>query len=453
MDIAVHSSEEFTDVGSRVSRRLLVVGVGLFVLLVLVMLAISVAARGVLATAPEAVLQVAVAVAAVKFFRRLRAALISSHHRYEDLFAHAPIALWEFDISGARRWLDGGDPATAQPGPIARDERIIDEALEKVRLTAVNRAAQSLLAEAPSPRLLGSPLEQIAGRQLWRALEEGARTPFAVSAVVPDGANFQGIGRWALRLDPAGRSGDAAILAISDVTALKQKESELEDALQARNSLIATVSHELRTPLTSVLGYASLLASNSPDVDPAEIARIISGQAIEVTSLIEDLLVFTRLSEGRLPIESTAVDLQAEAARAVELCVSSHPEAADRITVSSTAATSTADPLRVRQIVRNLVQNAIRYGGPNIRVEAHTVSGRPVVSVIDDGPGVDAESSQLIFEAYATAVDEDHASGGTGLGLTVSRSLAQLMGGDVTYRRLEGATVFELEVSPVEVAA
>ena len=100
----------------------------------------------------------------------------------------------------------------------------------------------------------------------------------------------------------------------------------------------------------------------------------------------------------------------------------------------------------MRQIVRNLLTNAVRYGGPDIAVEIGAVDARPFVVVSDDGPGVARGEEHAIFEAYQRASGGRHAPESVGLGLAVSRQLARSMGGELHYRRTDDRTEFVLEL-------
>ena len=102
-----------------------------------------------------------------------------------------------------------------------------------------------------------------------------------------------------------------------------------------------------------------------------------------------------------------------------------------------------ADPLRLRQILRNLLSNAERYGGTNVEIEVEHLNRFVVVRVRDDGTGVPPEHREAIFEPYVRGGGDSALPGSLGLGLAVSRRLARLMGGDLTYR-WDGSSIFEL---------
>jgi len=102
------------------------------------------------------------------------------------------------------------------------------------------------------------------------------------------------------------------------------------------------------------------------------------------------------------------------------------------------------DPARVRQIVRNLISNADGHGGPTIGVSVSAVGETARLTVWDDGPGVPPDEVETIFDPYHRVDPDGSVPGGVGLGLSISRQLARLMGGDLRHRRRSGRTVFEL---------
>jgi signal transduction histidine kinase len=114
------------------------------------------------------------------------------------------------------------------------------------------------------------------------------------------------------------------------------------------------------------------------------------------------------------------------------------------VEVVGTSCRALADPARVRQIVRNLVSNAIRYGGDHVLVSLSSDAGSARVAVCDDGPGVPPDQADRIFEPYHRSHITNGLTAPVGLGLTVSRKLARLMDGDLVYRRERGSSVFEL---------
>ena len=218
----------------------------------------------------------------------------------------------------------------------------------------------------------------------------------------------------------------------------------LMELAKAKDRFIAAVSHELRTPLSAVVGFAGALANGvdtySTD-ELTEMASVIYTQSIELTHLVDDLLTSERAASGNLTIQTTDIALFDECRDIVE---STGLDMA--VSVLGESVTAHADPLRTRQILRNLLTNAARYGGDNVEVEVAEADGNALVSVRDNGGGVSHIDVEQIFEPYYRTQGEGSAPDSVGLGLAVARQLARLMGGDLEYRRSNQWTVFELSL-------
>ncbi len=219
---------------------------------------------------------------------------------------------------------------------------------------------------------------------------------------------------------------------------VRQLLTEKDELIADKDRFLATVSHELRTPLTVVHGLAIML--ESVDLDEAErrdLMRAMAQESGDVAAIVEDLLVLARLDGGTLsvrpqPLEIRSLVEQVGQTRGLDA------------RVPDLEATVVADPIRVRQVVRNLLVNAQRYGGSHVRIEISADSGEVTVAVCDDGPGVPIGTEDLIFEPYGRAHAHPDQVDSVGLGLSVSRELARMMGGDVVYQRQQDWTRFEL---------
>jgi len=198
--------------------------------------------------------------------------------------------------------------------------------------------------------------------------------------------------------------------------------------------------------LAGVLGFAEILRDETDTLDPqsrAEMIRLVAEQGMDLTNIVDDLLVAAKSEAGTLMVASVRVDLRAQAAQVLEAWAS---DVAGTIEVSGSSANTTGDPARVRQILRNLVTNALRYGGENIHVRVGGDETSVYVSVEDDGQGVEPEEHDRIFEPYRRAHDAPGLTASMGLGLSISRKLARLMGGDLSYRQEPGLSVFTLSM-------
>jgi signal transduction histidine kinase len=210
-----------------------------------------------------------------------------------------------------------------------------------------------------------------------------------------------------------------------------------EELNRAKDDFLAAVSHELRTPLASIQGFAALLIEGQmPPEEEREALGIVLDQAQELANLVEDLLVDARASAGILTVNPEVCSLPEE----VEAVLRSLPfqvmmEMDERLEVL-------ADPVRLRQILRNLLRNASLYGGSQATVRA-TVEGSLVeIRVEDNGRGVPEEDTAQLFSRYARGSNASRSGAGLGIGLHLSHNLAELMGGDLRYERRNGWTSF-----------
>jgi PAS domain S-box-containing protein len=232
---------------------------------------------------------------------------------------------------------------------------------------------------------------------------------------------------------------------IVDVTQLREANRRLEKLLASQTDLIASVSHELRTPLTSLVGFAEVLQDANTDMSSAErleILKVIADQGSDLANLIDDLLVAARSEIGELTVSSVPVDLRAQAAQVIESMTRSTPKPI----VLEGGAKAIGDPKRIRQILRNLISNAVQYGGSNITITAHPEGDWSHIAVADDGDTIPVEMTGTIFEPYVRAHERHGLTQSVGLGLAISRQLAELMNGQLTYQRKSDLNVFELQL-------
>lgn len=216
----------------------------------------------------------------------------------------------------------------------------------------------------------------------------------------------------------------------------RQDDAEaLRTSNESKDKLLASVSHEIRTPLTAIVGLSEEIVSNRRHMDNEELddlSRIIAVQSRELAELVEDLLVASRADFGNLSIRPEVVDLHDQVEQVLEGLRESTPTHKS-ITFSGNSMTAWADPLRVRQIMRNLVTNAVKYGGDRVVVAVREHDEQATVVVADNGGGVDEREVKLIFERYYRSAQSPTQPGSVGIGLAVSRQLAEMMGGTLTY--------------------
>jgi two-component system sensor histidine kinase MtrB len=229
-----------------------------------------------------------------------------------------------------------------------------------------------------------------------------------------------------------------------DITDRVRTAERLRELVRSKDDFVATVSHELRTPLTAVVGFAHELRTQLGSLSVEDIETyvgLIQEQGTEVADLVEDLLVASRADQGEVPISLSATDLWQQ----IDAVVRARPLTKQLDTSArDSEAKVFADAIRVRQITRNLIINADRYGGRHIAVCVVDGDGVRTLEVSDDGVGVPEAHRPFIFEPYHRAHRDVGRTESVGLGLTVSRHLAELMGGSLSYTYTGGRSVFRL---------
>jgi PAS domain S-box-containing protein len=233
-----------------------------------------------------------------------------------------------------------------------------------------------------------------------------------------------------------------------DISARKRAEAELQEALvaaqagvRAKSLFLAMMSHELRTPLQAILGYADFLLQGRSEAfttEQVEDIRYIHQGAGRMATLIDQMLELSRLEAGRLELISSAVDL-AEIIEQVRQDVA--PQAGAKglrldISMPSSLPLAIGDAERVRQILLNLVGNAVKFTESGVvRVRASATSAGVELSVSDTGIGIAPEALSFIFEEFRQADGgTTRRYGGAGLGLAIAARLAEQMGGSITVQ-------------------
>jgi two-component system, OmpR family, phosphate regulon sensor histidine kinase PhoR len=223
------------------------------------------------------------------------------------------------------------------------------------------------------------------------------------------------------------RLAGGVVYAFRDVTSKRRLEDEKSD-------FVATISHELRTPMTAVYGAAVTLLHREDKLHPDErqmILEMIASQAARLSQITEEVLLTSQLDRGELRVEREPVQIAQVVQQTVET-MRAHLPSSKTIEVAIPAELDAAsgDGDRLQQVLVNLIDNAVKYGGDRVEIRADSANGVVRILVADTGPGIAPADRDRIFEKFYRADPQlSRAPSGTGLGLYISRELTERMGG------------------------
>ncbi|MEO8516005.1 MAG: ATP-binding protein [Flavobacterium sp.] len=252
-----------------------------------------------------------------------------------------------------------------------------------------------------------------------------------------------------------------SLLILNDFSKSQSYKQQLENAnlktqnlLKNREQLISTVSHDLKTPLSTIIGYTELLGHSKINDKQSYYTKNIQSASNYIAQLVQDLLDFTQIESGKITPEnipfslSTIIDEVAASIQSlhekkqIQLIIENAPEAEGKIM---------GDPFRLRQILTNLIGNAYKFtpkGFIKISTKFHEDSNTITIQIQDSGIGIKTEHQKLIFNEFTQANPSiEKKYGGTGLGLTISKKITQILGGNLTLQSTFGeGSAFQVEI-------
>lgn len=316
---------------------------------------------------------------------------------------------------------------------VARAER--DQRQLLASMIASMNDGVALIAEGGGITVVNDALLAIAGRPVSSAADlEGA-----LGVPLRDGVVELPVSRRWLRLSDhavGDGAGDPRLIVVRDIT--REREAEA-----ARDAFLGVLSHELRTPVTTILGTAHLLRRSEAAVSTRdrELATDIAEEAERLNNLIEDLLVLSRSQSGSVVVDPEPVLLQRAIREVVSMEGSRHRQITFDVRVADALPPVDGDRTFVTQILRNLIGNAAKYGPSSactVVVVAEVGQGEITVRVLDEGPGFEPDDQDRLFDIFFRSAKTARARAGSGIGLYVTRTLVEAMGGRVWASLREG---------------
>jgi len=327
------------------------------------------------------------------------------------------------------------------------------------RLLVVNRALAALLGASSPDVLLGKTDPEEPAESLWAGDQKVMSSGEALINREESPVDSRGNVKWVLTTKVPLRDSSGNIIGLMsvsrDITSRKRAEKEIEkarDAAQAANraksEFLANMSHEIRTPLNGIMGMTELALETALDAEQREYLEAVKLSADSLLSVINDILDFSKIEAGKLELSPIEFDLHGQVQEIVRLMTV--PTKLKGLRLECTVAADVprlinGDSTRLRQVLVNLLGNAVKFtdqGEVSLRVfkELEDESGLTLhFTVRDTGIGIPSSKQRTVFEAFAQADGSTtRRYGGTGLGLTISKRLVQMMGGRIWVESEEG---------------
>ncbi|MTV47378.1 PAS domain S-box protein [Heliobacillus mobilis] len=374
-------------------------------------------------------------------------ALQESEKKLEMFFSQSINAFFYIMTDEPIRWDDTIDK-----------EEVLNYAMQHLRITKCNDALCSLY-RAQREQLIHLPMNDFWGKdtaqckKMLKELLDSGKLRIEMSREKFDGTAMYVEGDYQLFYADDGRV--LGYFGVQrDITEKKRGLKELEVAKEqaeaanhAKSQFLSTMSHEIRTPMNGILGMSELLLDTPMSEEQKEFAKMIKDSTHALLNVISDVLDYSKIDSGSMMIEKVEVHLQKTITDVIDLVkVTAQAKGLSLISLIDleSALTIQSDPVRLRQVLLNLLDNAVKFtqrGEVTLRVSTQEIHSKKeaLFEVIDTGSGIEAKDIERIFQPFSQ-VDSSFSRryGGTGLGLSISKRLVELMGGTIGVHSQSG---------------
>jgi PAS domain S-box-containing protein len=379
---------------------------------------------------------------------RARETIRRSEERYRNIFQTAGVSIWEEDFSAVKAALDTLLATGVQDlrGYLAAHPEFVRRTIGLVRILDVNQATLRMFGARYKSELMDSlhkvfvpESEKVFAEELIAIAEQRAAFESEIVLATLQGERRDAVVNIAF---PVGESSfDRVLVTVTDITDRKRAEQALREEDRRKDEFLATLSHELRNPLAPLRNSLHLLRlAGQGHGSPAAIQEMMERQVDHLVRLVDDLLEVSRISRGTFELRKQPLDIATIVRHAIETSQPLIQTAGHTLTLTlpEQPLWLEGDPVRLSQILSNLLNNAAKYTprGGAIGVEVRRAESSVLITVRDNGVGIPPEALPRMFEMFTrgefAGADDHHGQAGLGIGLALARRLAEMHGGTIT---------------------